>query len=320
MSDQARQVMRKIENSAAANPVELFELSLKDWYKNNLRKIINLCGDEATANKLVVTAANCVAKNPKLIEADFNSFQRCLLMSAELGLFPGALQECAYVPLKNGRTGRIEVNFWPQYQGLVKLAYSSGFVKSVNCGVVYERDFFDFEKGTNTFLKHIPFLGDRKERGARKCVYACVLTSFNEWQIEVLSIDFIEGIKKRSPAARAPDSPWNTGDDNYDAMARKTALRQALKYVPKSSKLADVIDIDKVSDRPEFAQKPIFDLGGVASFVDAQEPQQKEEQTKPKEEPQQKQLDEPSQALNFGPNYKPEKQAVSNSAYKADNF
>lgn len=254
---------------AGARPTPTsFEAEIRKWWADgNAKRMETLCGSADVARKLLVTAINVVSKTPRLVECDFSSFINCLLQSAELGLFPGAMQECAYVPRINRRSGRIDANFEPMYQGLVKLAYNSGVVKSLSCDVAYEADEFEFELGTRQFLRHVPFHGDPAERGARRCVYACVLTTFGEWQIRVVSMSFIEGIKARSAAARGNDSPWNNGEDNYDAMARKTALKQALKFIPKSDKLATAIELDNASERPDLARSAVVDLSGLSDAV-----------------------------------------------------
>lgn len=229
-----------LARNGAPSTAQSFEVQCGEWFRQNSKRLTNLWGNEEQAKKLLLVAMESVNKNPFLLKCTFESFGRALLTCSELKLYPGAMQEAALVPFKN-KSGGYDVTFVPQYQGLVKLAYNAGFIKSIAANVVYEADEFDFQLGTDQFLRHKPTLDN--ERGNRRCVY-CVIETLHGSQITVLPMSFIEGIKKRSPAARSGMSPWNGSDDDYDAMAKKTALRQALKFIPKSSELATALDRD----------------------------------------------------------------------------
>lgn len=252
MSTQNKQNEMALRLAQAGAPATAgsFEMQCGEWFKLNSKRLSNLWGSEENAKRLLLVAMESVNKNPYLLKCTFDSFGRALLTCSELKLYPGAMQEAALVPMKNGKTGKYEVNFWPQYQGLVKLAFQGGFIKSIQTAVVYEADDFDFSLGTNQYLKHRPYLDG--ERGGRRCVYCCIET-LHGTQITVLPMSFIEGIKKRSPAARSGSSPWNGSADDFDAMARKTALRQALKLVPKSTELAQALDKDASEGTMDFS-------------------------------------------------------------------
>jgi len=248
---QTSDVALKLQRAGAPATSSSFEVQCGEWFKSNQKRLANLWGSEDNAKRLLLVAMESVNKNPFLLKCTFESFGRALLTCSELKLYPGAMQEAALVPMKNGKTGHYEVNFWPQYQGLVKLAHQGGFIKSIQTEVVYENDDFDFQLGTNCFLKHRPYLGDA-DRGKRHAVYCCIET-LHGTQITVLPMSFIEGIKKRSPAARSGMSPWNGSSDDFDAMAKKTALRQALKLIPKSTELATAMDRDSTESNLDFS-------------------------------------------------------------------
>lgn len=248
---QTNEVAVKLARAGAPSTNGSFEVQCGEWFKSNQKRLANLWGSEDNAKKLLLVAMEAVNKNPFLLKCTFESFGRALLTCSELKLYPGAMQEAALVPLKNGKTGNYEVNFWLQFQGLVKLAHQGGFLKTIKAEVVYENDYFDFELGTSSFLKHRPYLGNG-EKGERHCVY-CLIELLHGTQITVLPMSFIEGVKKRSPAARSGSSPWNGTPDDYDAMAKKTALKQALKLVPKSTELATALDRDSTDSHLDFS-------------------------------------------------------------------
>lgn len=248
-----------VKNGASSAPIT-FESQCASWFKENSKRLTNMWGSEEEARRLLLVAMEAVNKTPLLLKCSFDSFARALLTCSEVRLYPGALQEAALIPYGK------DVKFIPQYQGLVKLAYNTGVVRSITTNVVYEGDEFDYCLGTTQFLKHRPCLGSNEERGNRKCVYCCIETT-NGVQIVVLAMRFIEGIRARSPGARSGSSPWNGTEDDYDAMARKTALKQALKLVPKSITLARALDSDFESGQ--------LDLQGALS-VAVEETQTKE--------------------------------------------
>ncbi|RMD50745.1 hypothetical protein D6827_03435 [Candidatus Parcubacteria bacterium] len=233
--EQTKMLSAKLNQAGAPNKVSSFDVQLRDWFKKHSRKMQTLAGSKEEANKIITSLIFVAQRNPKLMTCTMESIGECLMQSAQLKLYPGPLQECAYVPFGNRAT------FMPQYQGLCKLAYNSGVVRSIATEVVYANDLFEFELGTNAYLRHVPTLSDN--RGERIAAWCVVKTTHGE-VIIVKPISFIEGIRKRSPAGNKKDSPWNTSDDDYDAMARKTVLKQALKTIPKSSDLAAAIQVD----------------------------------------------------------------------------
>lgn len=232
-----QQMSTKLATRGASDTPLSFEQNVSVWFKQNAKRMTTLAGSREDANKIIASMLYVASRTPKLLSCSIDSIGECLLHSAGLNLFPGPLEECAYVPFKGRAT------FIPQYQGLCKLAYNSGHVRSITSGVVYENDVFEFSNGTDEFLRHIPLLADRAARGDRIAAW-CVVKTLQGHQIEVQPIDFIETTRKRAPAGKMNDSPWNASPETYDAMARKTMLRQALKTIPKSTRLAKALDID----------------------------------------------------------------------------
>lgn len=244
-----------VAQGARMTPVA-FDKQMHGWYSANKMRLETLAGSEDNAKRIMASLLQVASRSPQLLECTQQSLGACVMQSAALKLFPGPMQECAYVPFRNGKTGKREATFMPMYQGLVKMAFNSGFVKKIGCDVVYEKDGFDYELGTQQKLRHKPYLGPGG-RGERICAYAVITTRWQEDQITVVPISFIESIKSRSRGAKMKDSPWNGSADDYDAMARKTVLKQALKMVPKSPELAEVLAADNESERPDL-KKPVI--------------------------------------------------------------
>lgn len=226
------------KNISVRQSTQQFELAAGNWFKANLKKMTTLAGDPTTAKQMMVALLESVRKTPKLLECTQESLFTCVIQSAALNLFPGPMAESAYVPFKGVAT------FMPTAVGLTKLAYNSGHVKGISAAVVYAADEFDYEQGSNPFVKHKSYLGPRDKRGERVCCY-CSIETLKGRIVTVLTMDFIKGIKDRSPGGKYPDSPWSNGNpDDFDAMCRKTVIKQGLKLIPKSPKMVAALESD----------------------------------------------------------------------------
>ena len=72
-----------------------------------------------------------------------------------------------------------------------------------------------------------------KDRGPVILYYAVWHTKAGGYGFEVMSIEDVKAhMQKYSKSAGSSFSPWTT---NFDAMAKKTVLKQALKYAPIKS-------------------------------------------------------------------------------------
>jgi recombinase, phage RecT family len=182
------------------------------------------------------------------------------------------MQECAYVPFYNGKLGRKEAQFMPMYQGLIKLVTQTGFVRKMDAQVVYENDKFDFEYGSKEYLSHRPCLRDRGEKIA---VYAAATLDNGEYKFIVMSREDVEAIKKSSKAANSDkmDSPWKHAEFE-DAMWRKTAIKQLCKLLPKSTEVAQAIELDNQAETQE--QKPNIPINIESVAATIAEPAPKE--------------------------------------------
>lgn len=263
-SNNAALTQRVAKAGGQLSPVA-FEMQAADWFKNNKRKMQTLAGgDLKVAQQIMVALIQSVSKVPKLLSCKPETLFACVMHSAATNLFPGPLQECAYVPFAD------EATWMPMYQGLCKLAFNGGHVKGISSNVVYEADDFDYQQGSNPFVHHKMFLGPQSQRGERVATYSSVETLHGRIVV-VKSMDFIQGIKKRSKGAKFPDSPWNGSADDFDAMACKTVLKQALKVVPKSPRMAQALEYDNEVEGNKAPAATVFDAVEMASRMGLEE-------------------------------------------------
>lgn len=208
-----------------------------------------------TADKLLRIVATELSRNNKLKLCSAQSLVTAVIQSSQLGLFPDSLAGEAYlIPYENRNKNVIECQFQIGYKGLIKLAYNSAKVDLIEAFAVHENDEFDFYYGTNQYLKFRPNL---KNRGEIYCYYAQARLTSGATPFVVCSIEDIENHKKYSKTAGSSHSPWGT---HYDEMAKKTAIRILLKFLPKS---ADDLNLMKGITLDEYADCGIQDNSSI---------------------------------------------------------
>lgn len=123
-------------------------------------------------------------------------------------------------------------------KGLMSLAWRSGEIKSIEAHEVRENDLFEYEYGLNPSCRHVPA---RKNRGQVIFYYAIYHTVSGGYGFEVASKeDIIQFAQDKSKAFS--NGPWQT---DFDAMAKKTVLKAALKYAPLKSEFQRQVASDE---------------------------------------------------------------------------
>lgn len=122
------------------------------------------------------------------------------------------------------------------YMGLMDLAMATGSIKWAQAALVYEHDAFA-SNGLDKQPTH-SFNPFSKDRGAVVGVYVVVKTAENDYLTHTMSIDEIMAIKARSEAGVKGKGPWAS---DFGEMAKKTCVKQAYKYWPKTERLEAAI-------------------------------------------------------------------------------
>jgi recombination protein RecT len=189
--------------------------------------------------RIVMTA---ISSNPKLAETTPSSFLGAMMTAAQLGVEPNTPLGQAYlIPFFNSKKGVLECQFQLGYKGLIDLAYRSGQVSLIQAHVVYENDEFEFELGLDPKLKHIPTRGTKK--GDPIWVYGMFKTKDGGYGFEVMSVEDVREIEKAN--RKGNNGMSNIWVKHFDAMAKKTVLKQALKYAPMKSEFLRGIALDE---------------------------------------------------------------------------
>lgn len=209
-----------------------------------------------SADRMLRIALTEIRKNQDLASCEPMSFLGAVVQSAQLGLEPGSALGHAYlVPFFNRHTDRREVQLIVGYRGMLDLARRSGQIVSLSVHAVLEGDKFEFELGLEEKLKHIP----SKERVAKErrlvAVYAIARLKDGGHQLEVMTREEVEAIRKRSKSSDT--GPWKT---DFDEMAKKTVIRRLFKYLPVSIEIQRAVALDEAASIGEAQRNDLFFL------------------------------------------------------------
>jgi recombination protein RecT len=172
--------------------------------------------------KFLRVAMTALQQNPDLLKYERNSLFAAVVSSAQLGLLPDAqLGEAYFVPFKG------KVSLVPGYRGLIKLA-RQGDIGFVEAEIICANDDTTYVIGDESRFESIV---NWRDRGPMVAVYA--LAKYRDGGIAarvVMTKDQVDAIRAKSQAANGP--AWS---DNYEEMAKKTALRRLAKLLPLST-------------------------------------------------------------------------------------
>ena len=184
-----------------------------------------------TPERFVRIALSAVSATPKLMECTQESLLGALLNSAQLGLEPNTPLGQAYlIPYGN------QCQFQIGYKGLLDLAYRTGDYQFIRAEAVHEGDEFSYSLGLDAELIHKPVL---KDRGDVYAYYAVYKLNNGGYNFVVMSKEDMKAHRRKY--SKANNSPWNS---NFDAMAKKTVLKQLLKYAPLKTDVARAVAED----------------------------------------------------------------------------
>ena len=184
-------------------------------------------------------ALNALQNTPHLMECTMQTFYGAIMQCAQLGLKPNVNGEAYLIPFKNNKKGGVyECQFIVGYKGLMILARRSGEVANIDAQTVYANDEFDLAYGFEPVLVHKPYL--KGDRGEPVGFYATVLLKDGGKSAHYMTVSDAQRYGKRYSKAYN-NSPWVT---DFEAMAKKSCLRQVLKYAPMSTDVDRAIEAD----------------------------------------------------------------------------
>lgn len=178
------------------------------------------------------------------------SWSRAELITARSAMHPEKKDEDIVQAItKNGSYGVTD-------KGLIALARRSNTIKTIAAEAIHENDIIDVELGMNRHLSHK--IDITKERGEIIAYYCLVELVNGGVQFAIMSKKDIEKHRNKFSKAYDPKDPNNIWNKNFDAMALKTCVIQALKLCPISIEAMDAVsreeraDIKDVSEEVEY--------------------------------------------------------------------
>src|SRR5262245_15126216 len=188
-----------------------------------------------TVEKFLRVAMTAIQQTPKLLEMDRPSLFAAVVTSAQLGLLPDAqLGEAYFVPFKG------KVTLVPGYRGLLKLA-RQGDIGFVEAEIICANDKTLYVLGDNS---HFESRVNWEDRGPMVAVYA--VAKYRDGGITarvVMTKREVDSIRARSQAANGP--AWT---DNYEEMAKKTAIRRLAKLLPLATTASNAFRLSELHE------------------------------------------------------------------------
>ena len=192
-----------------------------------------------TPERFTRIALSALNNTPELQKCTPMSFIAALLNAAQLGLEPNTPLGQAYlIPYKN--KGILECQFQIGYKGLIDLAYRNMQMQTIQAQTVYENDTFDYEYGLDPKLMHRPAFSDRGEPVYFYGLFKTVNGGYGFSVMSKVEMDLFAATYSKNFASSY--SPWKS---SYEEMAKKTVIKQALKYAPIKTELQKCLAMDE---------------------------------------------------------------------------
>lgn len=229
---------------------------IEQLIQSSLKELGKALPSHLNAERLVRIALTTLRLNPKLAECTPESFLGALFQAAQLGLEPNVEGQAYINPYLNSKkitdeNGKIkwikvlEAQFQIGYKGYIELFYRHKAAEYIDTHAVHENDIFDYEYGTNSYLKHCPKF---KDRGEVIAYYAVAKLKDSGSVFKVMSKD--DCITHGKIHSKCFDKETQTFDKNSswfkfpDAMCKKTVINQLAKLLPKSIELQKAFAMD----------------------------------------------------------------------------
>lgn len=215
-------------------------------------------GKEVFLNKVLANFYFVCKKNEdKLSKLDLNSVLESLTKCCQYELVPDNINACLIL-FFNNQSKKFDLTFQPMYQGLLEALYKTGICKSISAEVVFEGDEFDYNLGSQQFVKHKKDL--RGKRDKRLAVYVDFELTNGSRVVRVMTIDEVEKVRKVAKTQKV----WN---ENWEEMAIKTVIKRGYKHCPKTEKLSELIAYDNTIDYDFEAEKEDKKIQGIKNII-----------------------------------------------------
>jgi recombination protein RecT len=213
------------------NEIVVFEQELKPL----MPRFEQVLAGRMPAERLTRTVLVSCEKTPRLLQCSRQSLFNAAMTAAVLALeVDGVTGQGFIIPYdlkKDGLTAQFQLG----YKGGNTLGARSGY--SITAGTVREDDLeWDYREGSSGFVRHKRKLGSKAQIIA---FWSVAESRTLPPLISILSIDDALAIKRKSPGARKPESPWNDPAIGFPAMGEKSARRRLNRSMPLNTLTVD---------------------------------------------------------------------------------
>ena len=254
-----------------------FQTMIQSEFAKIFPAIKSMVPKHMTPERLMRISLAAISRTPKLATCTPESLIGAVTACATMGLEPNLIGHAYLVPFWNGKARKMECQFQIGYKGYITLIRNTGDVSQIDAQNVYENDLFVYLFGDEHKLIHIPFAmvkylnegsftngespiihsilkeqlkewNKRKPNNAGKVVgyYSLYKLKDGSFGFTPMTIEEIE--KHRDTFTKSKDDkgnivgPWK---DHFDAMAKKTCIKQMVKLMPISIEIQDQLTKDE---------------------------------------------------------------------------
>lgn len=180
--------------------------------------------------------------NETLLKASIanpSSLKNAIVNVSAIGLSLNPAEKLAYLVPRGGK-----VCLDDSYMGKIKLATDSGSIRWAKVELIYKNDTFK-ENGIGQVPVHE--FNRFEDRGEIVGVYCVAKTFDGELLVEVMTRKECHEIRNKTEAYKAfkdgkiKSTPWN---DNEPEMIKKTVVRRAFKFWPKTKRVLKAMEIE----------------------------------------------------------------------------
>ncbi len=220
----------------------------------------------ANKERFFQVVLNYVRQNDALLDCSQSSLLAGIVGIFKLGLDP-TLKQVHLVPFWNTKKKMLEATLIIDFRGKISLMKRNGEVSTVSANVVYEKDTFEVQFGTDEFIRHIP--SDEADPGNVKGAYVVLTMKDGTKKQDYMPINRIEQRMATSKTVDKKDgelvpregTPWDTW---YEEMCIKTVIHHISKQVSMSveERLAEELD-----SRAEIGETQLDILPGTVEAI-----------------------------------------------------
>jgi recombination protein RecT len=276
----ARRPVKELVAEFKSKPLPSLQ-ALLDQYKDNIAAALPI---HMSVERMIRVAITAVSQSPRLQECNPLTICGAIVQSSVLGLEPGTvLGESFLLPFwnkkANGGKGGYECQLIVGYHGKIKLINNTGDLMGLNAKEVRQNDHFEFDDGISPRVVHTYW--NIPDRGPIVGYWAGVSLKTGFTRVVYMSKSEAEQHKQKFAMTRdKAGKVFGVWEDHFDAMALKTCIHAACKYMPKSVAAQTAWRMDEMAEagksQPFSVDVPIeLHQSGATGELDEGEPEQK---------------------------------------------